>query len=235
VVSYLHLRTNMYKKILLLILTFFSGFMIWNYNNNNDFYLKNQNTIVNFLDHNQFNLDFKINLNDPVFKNWFDSHYTISGLGSIYYLNNNLAGNLSLGFDYLKYKQLNLSFLVDDSDLFFRITNNTFEDLAFSFLHINDWQRVSLDSLKINLSSLNYDNWITLKDDVNELVLMKLSNEFTSTYNLDWLSNIDLFIDSNHVFTKDNVLDLNVIALKFAGQLPISRPNTFQDFNQNLL
>jgi len=225
----------MFKKYLLLILIFFSGFFSWNYINNNDFLLKNQNTLLNFFDHNKFHFDFNLDLENHLIKSVFNSSYQVSGNADIYYLNNNLAGFVNLGFDYLKFQQLNFSFLVNDNDLFFRITNNTFgSDLNFEFLDLKNWQRISLDKLSLDFSRLDPLTYLAVDDYSGDQLRFTASKQLLSEY--DFLKNVE-FVMSDDLISSNSksFIDFDVSASKFSGQLPINKPKIFTEFQDNLL
>lgn len=226
----------MFKKFVLLILIFFSGFSFWNYIYNTGFSLKNQNTIVKFLNHNKFSFEFDCDLSDKVFNNIFKSEYQLSGYGDIYYLNNNIAGFVNLGFDYLAFKQFNFSFLIDDSDLFFRITNNSFEDvLDFEFLGNSNWQRINLKELSFDIQDLNLFKYIALSDSVDNQIILQPSKFFQSEHDKSWVNNLRATLGDAFLITNHSFINMRIDASSFSGQIPISRPRTYIDFEENLL
>jgi len=236
VIFYIHLRTNMFKKFVLLILIIFSGFCFWNYTYNTNFSLKNQNTIVKFLKNNKFSFEFDCDLSDKVFNEIFKSEYNVSGYGDVYYLNNNVAGFVNLGFDYLAFQQLSLSFLIDDSDLFFRITNNSFENiLDFEFLGNRNWQRIDLNELSFDIYDLNIFKYIALSDNIDNHITLQPSEILRSEYDNFWIHNLTATLGETFLNSNQNFLNFRIDASYFSGQIPISRPGAYVDFAENLL
>jgi len=225
----------MFKKSFILILLFISGFVIWNYNNDTHFLLKNQNTIVNFLDHNQFEFEFDLDLKNEVFHSILISDYKVFGKGSFYYLNNNAAGFINLGFDNLKFEQFKLSFLIDGSDLYFRISNNTFTRfLDLDFLGTYEWHKIALNDLIYTFDFKSVFKYLAIKDGSNENLLISASDLLLSEFNYKFLNDLEMLLTNKSLVVNENFMNASVHGMNFSGQLPIIKPSNFKEFYKTL-
>ncbi len=236
-IFYKQLRTNMrYRNLLLLILTVVSGLLFFTYSNNTYLTLKNQKTLLNFLDNNNYNLEFKLDLSDDVFSSFFNSDYIVHGSAQIYKLNHNVAGIINLGFDYLKFEQLNFSFLLEGSDFYFRITNNTFSN-NFDFLSKSNWQYLDTKQINSQIDLPNILSYIALSDFSSDTLLLYPSSKALEENFIfgTILNDLQVFVSENKGFAELDFFKFSIDAHDFNGSLPIVRPQIFENFNTNLI